>query len=205
MSEASSSEPASTAAKQCVDQGGHEQFQFVGGPFCPLMHAFEAWHPLHVCALRTDPSTSMATDIAACGAYLAVGQLLRRSGLIQDSDTQARRHAHAAVNPLDMHFRHQRSAEQSHGSLKSLRIMSAGCSRSGAVCHAAVSRTAGAAADASGSGDRGQGNWLWCCRLSGGRSCQLVSCLTSDPYTAWIQVCMGLCGRLNAAVHCCTG
>ena len=77
---------------------------FVGGLFCPLMHAFEAWHPLHVCALRTDPSTSMATDIAACGAYLAVGQLLRRSGLIQDSDTQARRHAHAAVNPLDMRF-----------------------------------------------------------------------------------------------------
>lgn len=39
----------------------------------------------------------MATDIAACGAYLAVGQLLRHSGLIQDSDTQARRHAHAAT------------------------------------------------------------------------------------------------------------
>lgn len=32
----------------------------------------------------------MAAELGACGAYLVVGQLLRRSGLIHDSDTQAR-------------------------------------------------------------------------------------------------------------------
>jgi hypothetical protein len=165
-----------------LTKAGMSNSNFVGGLFCPLMHAFEAWHPLHVsdvCALCTDSLTSMTADIAACGAYLAVGQLLRRSGLIQDSDTQARRHAHAAFNPLGMRIHHPRSAEPSHGGLKYVSIVGAGCSRSGAVCHAAVPRTPGAAADASGSGDRGQGDWLWCCRLPGGCRCQLVSCQTS--------------------------
>lgn len=34
-------------------------------------------------------AVDMAVELGACGAYLVVGQLLRRSGLINDGDTQA--------------------------------------------------------------------------------------------------------------------